>query len=83
MFATVGVPPTTATAPPLTRMVPAASRLTAMLLSRESPDTLSVPALNVAVTAAFAVRGRAGHHAGGERRTGDQPTRRSTVATSS
>ena len=54
VLATVGVPPTTVTAPPLTRIFPAASRLTAMLLSRVSPNTLSVPALKVAVTAAFA-----------------------------
>ena len=54
MLATVGVPPITATAPPLTRMFPAALRLTAMLLSRLSPLTDSTPALNVAVVAALA-----------------------------
>ena len=55
MLATVGVPPMTETAPPLTRIVPAASRLTVMLLSRLSPLTLSTPLLNDAVTAACAV----------------------------
>ena len=55
VLATVGVPPTTAMAPPLTRILPAASRLTVMLLLRLSPNTLSVPALNVAVTAALAL----------------------------
>ena len=55
VLATVGVPPTTATAPPLTRILPAALRLTVMLLSRLSPVTLSVPLLNDAVTAALAV----------------------------
>ena len=54
VFATVGVPPTTETAPPLTRIVPAALRLTAMLLSSESPLTDSTPPVNVDVTAAFA-----------------------------
>ena len=54
MLATVGVPPMTATAPPLTRIVPAALRLTVSELSRLSPDTVSTPALKVAVTAAFA-----------------------------
>ena len=33
VLATVGVPPRIATAPPLTRILPAASRLTAMVLS--------------------------------------------------
>ena len=55
MLATVGVPPTTETAPPLTRMLPAALRLTVMLLSSESPVTVSVPLLNDPVTAALAV----------------------------
>ena len=54
MLATVGVPPVTATAPPFTRMLPAASRLIVIELSRLSPDTVSAPALNVAVTAALA-----------------------------
>ncbi len=54
VLATVGVPPTTAIAPPLTRIVPAALRLTAMLFAAESPVTLSVPLLNVAVVAALA-----------------------------
>ncbi len=52
-MATVGVPPWTATAPPLTRILPAASRLTVMVLSRLSPNTVSTPVLgeNVAVIA--------------------------------
>ena len=54
MLATVGVPPTTATAPPLTRILPAASRLIAIVLSAASPNTVSTPALNVAVVAALA-----------------------------
>ena len=37
VLATVGVPPWMATAPPLTRMVPAALRLTSMVLSAASP----------------------------------------------
>ena len=55
MLATVGVPPMTATAPPFTRILPAASRLIVIELLRLSPDTLSVPELNVAVVAALAV----------------------------
>ena len=51
---TVGVPPTTATAPPFTRIVPAASRLTAIELLAESPSTVSTPAANVEVVAALA-----------------------------
>ncbi len=56
VLATVGEPPTTWTAPPLTRSWPAALRLISMLLSRPSPKTVSTPALalNVAVTAALA-----------------------------
>ena len=54
VLATVGVPPTTATAPPLTRIWPAASRLTVMLLSRLSPMTVSTPAAKLAVAAALA-----------------------------
>jgi hypothetical protein len=53
-LATFGEPPLTVTAPPLTRILPAASRLTVIVLSRLSPNTDSVPALNVAVVAAFA-----------------------------
>ena len=55
-LATVGVPPRTGTAPPLTRISPAALRLIWMLLSRLSPSTLSTPldAENCAVTAALA-----------------------------
>src|SRR4051794_41829759 len=52
---TAAAPPATVTAPPLTRSLPAASRLTVMLLLRLSPNTLSVPLLNVAVTAALAL----------------------------
>ena len=44
VLATVGVPPVTATAPPLTRIWPAALRLTSMVLSRLSPKTVRVPA---------------------------------------
>ena len=44
----------TATAPPLTRILPAASRLMVIVLSAPSPKTLSVPLANVAVTAALA-----------------------------
>ena len=54
MLATVGVPPMTAIAPPFTRILPAASRLTTIELSALSPNTVSTPALNVAVVAAFA-----------------------------
>ena len=57
MLATVGVPPTTATAPPLTRIVPAALREIVIELSALSPRTVSTPVLgvNVAVVAALAV----------------------------
>ena len=41
VLATVGVPPTTGTAPPLTRIVPAASRLNVMLLPLSSPSASS------------------------------------------
>ena len=53
VLATVGVPPWTTTAPPLTRIVPAALRLTVTALLRESAITDSRPvlALKVAVTA--------------------------------
>ena len=44
VLATVAWPPATATAPPLTSMVPAASRLTVMVLLRLSPNTDSKPA---------------------------------------
>ena len=54
VLATVGVPPATATAPPLTRIWPAALRLTVIELSRLSPLTDRVPALNDAVVAALA-----------------------------
>src|SRR5262249_4546736 len=42
------------TAPPFTRILPAASRLTTIELSEASPDTVSTPLLNVAVVAALA-----------------------------
>ena len=51
VLATVGVPPVMATAPPLTRMFPAALRLIVIVLSSESPMTVSVEPLNVAVIA--------------------------------
>ena len=56
VLATVGVPPRTCTAPPLTRILPAASRLIVIVLSRLSPKTVSVPVpgLNGAVVAALA-----------------------------
>ena len=73
VLATVGVPPMTATAPPLTRIWPAALRLTAMLLSRLSPVTLSMPLLKVAVTAAFAGTAGGGERAGGEHAAGEEP----------
>ena len=52
VLATVDVPPWTITAPPFTRIVPAASRETTMVLSCASPVTVSTPcaAENVAVT---------------------------------
>src|SRR5262249_39679364 len=40
VLATVGVPPATGTAPPFTRMSPAASRLTVTVLSASSPSTV-------------------------------------------
>src|SRR5262245_6668904 len=43
VLATVGEPPITGTAPPLTRMLPAALRLIVMVLFRLSPKTVSVP----------------------------------------
>ena len=54
VLATVGVPPVTATAPPLTRILPAASRLTTIELLAASPKTVSTPLLNDAVVAALA-----------------------------
>ena len=54
VFATVGVPPTTATAPLFTRILPAASRLMTIELSAASPETLSTPLANDAVVAALA-----------------------------
>src|SRR5262249_55570723 len=43
VLATVGVPPWTVTLPPLTRICPAASRLTTMVLSWASPTTDRTP----------------------------------------
>ncbi len=56
VLATVGEPPWTATAPLLTRILPAASRLIAIVLLAPSPYTVStpLPGLNVAVVAALA-----------------------------
>ena len=54
MFATVGVPPITATAPSFTRILPAALRLMTIELLAASPETLNTPELNVAVVAALA-----------------------------
>jgi hypothetical protein len=54
VFATVGVPPMTATAPPFTRILPAVSRLITIELPALSPVTVSTPPLNVAVVAALA-----------------------------
>ena len=73
MLATVGVPPTTATAPPFTRILPAASRLITIELSALSPTTVSTPVLNVAVVAALAGTARGGEHTGGEHGAGEQP----------
>ena len=49
------MPPVTVTAPPFTRILPAALRLIVIVLLRLSPFTLSTPPLNVAVVAALAV----------------------------
>jgi hypothetical protein len=58
VFATVGVPTGTFTAPPLTRILPAASRLMTIWLPRPSPSTVSAPVgENDAVTAALAEAG--------------------------
>ena len=54
VLATVGVPPETGTAPLLTRMLPAASRLMVIVLAPLSPKTVSTPLVNVAVVAALA-----------------------------
>src|SRR3954451_3305625 len=54
VLATVATPPSTVTAPPLTRIVPAALRLMVMVLFRASPLTVSTPPLKDAVTAAWA-----------------------------
>ena len=54
VLATVGVPPVTATAPPFTRILPAALRLIAIELLAASPKTVSTPLLNVEVVAALA-----------------------------
>jgi hypothetical protein len=44
VLTTVAVPPKIGTAPPLTRRVPAASRLVSIVLSRSSPIVVSTPA---------------------------------------
>src|SRR5262245_42259705 len=53
VLATVALPPATLTAPPLTRRLPAVSRLTVMWLAKLSPATvrMPVPGANAAVTA--------------------------------
>src|SRR5438046_6262087 len=53
VFATVAAPPVSGTAPPLTRICPAASRLTTIVLFWASPttDRMPVPVANDAVTA--------------------------------
>jgi hypothetical protein len=53
VFATVGVPPITGTAPPLIRIVPAALRLKVTVLPRPSPktDRRLAPGMKVAVIA--------------------------------
>ena len=55
VLATVGIPPWMATAPPLTRMVPAALRLTSMVLLAAAPMIISVCAAGIkdAVTASI------------------------------
>src|SRR5579871_1367165 len=55
VLATVGLPPIGATAPPLTRMLPAASRLAVTVLLRVSPITVSWPAIGLKV-AVVAIR---------------------------
>ena len=50
----LGVPPLTGTAPPFTRMTPAALRLITMLLGWASPTTVRTPLAKVAVVAASA-----------------------------
>jgi hypothetical protein len=54
VLATVDGPPATGTAPPFTRMFPAASRLTAIALLKLSPVTVSTPEAKPAVVAALA-----------------------------
>ena len=80
VLATVGVPPTTAIAPPLTRIRPAASRLTVIELLAAVADHGQHAALNVAVVAAFAGTLVDRQGAGGEHAAGEQPARRTTPA---
>ena len=54
VLATVGVPPDTGTAPPFTRIVPAASRESTIELGAASPVTVNTPLKNDAVVAALA-----------------------------
>ena len=65
VLATVGVPPRTGTAPPLTRMVPAALRLVVIVLSRSSPNSVSMPAawMKLAVIAIFVILSKVGRSA--------------------
>src|SRR5687768_7265753 len=59
VLATVGVPPSTATAPPLIRIVPAALRLKVTVLPRPSPktDRRPTPGRKVAVIAMVSSQG--------------------------
>src|SRR5215212_6912909 len=76
-LATVGVPPVTLIAPPLTSSLPAASRLIVIVLSRLSPKTLSVPVpgLNCAGCRVGGY-GRRGKHTGRQRGAGEHPAHR-------
>src|SRR3954462_9941794 len=67
VLATVGVPPTTRMAPPLTRSVPAASWLTVMLLFRASPKMLSAPPGRKEAVTAGAMRSDSPSRAGAGR----------------
>ena len=60
VLATVAVPPLICTAPPLTRMFPAALRLVMIMLSSESPNSVSVPRKKLAVTAMVLVLSKVG-----------------------
>lgn len=70
VLATVGVPPRTVTAPPFTRMLPAALRLIVIVLGSASPKTVNWPddGLKLAVTAG--VRRVSRHSKPGRKRAG-------------